>query len=65
MNAIHSLPAAARRQILAEALSAARRDPAAARVRRDRDFGIGYGASSGYRAARYIVAAPAPRFRLS
>ncbi|WP_024892027.1 hypothetical protein [Luteimonas huabeiensis] len=62
--------ASARRELLAQALQAARLlAPSAVprNVRRARDFGVGYGESSGYRhAARYAaVPAMASRFRLS
>lgn len=64
--------ASARRELLAQALQAARLlAPSAAprnvRRARARDFGVGYGESSGYRhAARYAaVPAMASRFRLS
>lgn len=63
MNA-HVLPAASRRELLAHALHVARQAPTAS-SHRHREFGIGYGRSSGYgRPARYVDLTPAPRFRL-
>ncbi|MCD9045194.1 hypothetical protein [Luteimonas sp. MHLX1A] len=64
MNA-HVLPAASRRELLVQTLNAVRQAPTAS-SHRNRDFGIGYGRSSGYgRAARYVDSSPAPRFRLA
>lgn len=64
---VHVLPAASRRELLVQTLNAVRQAPTASSHRnRNRDFGIGYGRSSGYgRAARYVDSSPAPRFRLA
>ncbi len=37
--------------------------PQAARVHRERDFGVGYGNSSGYASNRSYAVAPTPYFR--
>ena len=36
---------------------------APARIHRERDFGVGYGSSSGYGSNRHYVAPPSPYFR--
>jgi len=61
---VHANPAD-RRELLAQALFAARQSTGSSRRQRERDFGVGYGASSGYgRPSRYLDPAPALRFRL-
>ncbi|PJJ97579.1 hypothetical protein CO641_11570 [Lysobacteraceae bacterium NML91-0213] len=61
---VHVLPAASRREQLIQTLNAVRQAPTAS-SQRSREFGIGYGTSSGYgRPARYVDTSPALRFRL-
>lgn len=49
-----------------QALAAAMTPAPARRVRRERDFGVGYGASSGYASGkRYTSDWAQPRFRFS
>lgn len=64
MNVFALSPAAAPRPLPAVVIASAH--AAVARAPRTRDFGVGYGNSSGYvRTRRYAGAAFAPRFRIS
>lgn len=61
---VQTVAAASRRELLAQTLHVARQASTAS-SHRHREFGIGYGRSSGYgRPARYVDSSPAPRFRL-
>ncbi|QCO66724.1 hypothetical protein E5843_00965 [Luteimonas yindakuii] len=61
---VQILTTASRREPSTQAFYAARQAPSAS-AHRYREFGIGYGSSSGYgRPVRYVDPSPALRFRL-